>query len=293
MSEALPPGVTALHALPADHHRGPWESMVVPDGLRERLLGTALLSLRHAPSLAQLSGPPHGLVLLTGPPGTGKSTLCQGLAQETAQALSKRGATTLVEVDPHAFPSELLGESQRAIGDLFSDTLPEIAARRPHTIVIIDEVEAFAVRRSAASFEANPVDVHRATDAVLAGLDMLRRTSPRVLLLCTSNFPAGIDEAFLSRTDLVVRTELPDRAALAAIIRSALSELAVAWPGLGSLASDAALQDELAAITLGIDGRRARKLVLTALGTRPELALEPEALGRDDLLRAAHEIVDW
>jgi SpoVK/Ycf46/Vps4 family AAA+-type ATPase len=294
MAEArLPQGITGLHVLPADHHRGPWESMVVPDSLRERLLGTALLVLRHAPALAQLSGPPHGLVLLSGPPGTGKSTLCQGLAQEAALALSTRGATTLVEVDPHSFPSELLGESQRAISRLFSDTLPEIAARRPHTVVIIDEVEAFAVRRSAASFEANPVDVHRATDAVLAGLDLLRRTSPRVLVLCTSNFPAGIDEAFLSRSDLVVHTELPDLPALTAIIRSTMAEVAVLWPGIRPLASDSALHEELAAITLGIDGRRARKLALHALSVRPELALDPELLVRDDLVRAAKEIVTW
>ena len=36
--------------------------------------------------------------------------------------------------------------------------------------MLIDEVESFAVRRSLASFETNPVDVQRATDAVLAGL---------------------------------------------------------------------------------------------------------------------------
>jgi hypothetical protein len=39
--------------------------------------------------------------------------------------------------------------------------------------VLIDEVESFAVARSAASFAANPVDVHRATDAVLAGIDAI------------------------------------------------------------------------------------------------------------------------
>lgn len=286
----LPQGVSGLHVLPADHHRGPWESMVVDDSVRRRMLGTALLVLSHAPALAQLSGPPHGLVLLTGPPGTGKSTLCRGLAQEAASALSTRGATTLVEIEPHAFPSELLGESQRAIYRLFAETLPEIAARRPHTIVVIDEVEAFAVRRSAASFEANPVDVHRATDAVLAGLDLLRATSPRLLLLCTTNFAAGIDEAFLSRADLVLHTEIPDRQALAAIFRSTLHELGVIWPALRRLGEDASLHDELAETAHGIDGRRARKLALSALGERPELALDPERVTREDLLRAAKEL---
>jgi SpoVK/Ycf46/Vps4 family AAA+-type ATPase len=265
--------------------------MVVAESLRRRLLGTALLVLRHSSALSQLSGPPHGLILLYGPPGTGKSTLCQGLAQEAASALSTRGATTLVEIDPHAFPSELLGESQRTVRRLFAETLPEIGARRPHMIVIIDEVEAFAVRRSSASLDANPVDVHRATDAVLAGLDHLRATTPRVLLLCTTNFPSGIDEAFLSRTDLVVHTELPGPDALAAIIRSTLAELAVLWPELRPLAEDASLHSELAAITAGIDGRRARKLALSALGDDPRVALDPTTLGRDDLVRAAEELL--
>src|SRR5690606_9074534 len=74
----LPPGVSGIHVLPADHHDGPWDSIITPPGVKERLLGTAVLVLRHGRKLQQLSGAPHGLVVLSGPPGTGKSTLCQG-----------------------------------------------------------------------------------------------------------------------------------------------------------------------------------------------------------------------
>ena len=77
----LPLGISGIHVLPADHHNGPWESIVVPPGVKERLLGTAVLVLRHGRALGSLSGPPHGLVVLAGPSGTGKTTLCQGLAQ--------------------------------------------------------------------------------------------------------------------------------------------------------------------------------------------------------------------
>jgi pachytene checkpoint protein 2 len=216
----LPPGISGMHVLPADHHDGPWDSMVVPAGTKERLLGTAQLVLRHGRALQSLSGPPHGVIVLAGPPGTGKTTLCQGLAQASARAGSGRGATTFVEIDPHAFPSEMLGESQRAARRLFVETLPEIAARRPHTVVLVDEIEALAVRRSTASFETNPVDVHRATDAVLDGLDALRSSSPHVLLLCTTNFLPAVDEAFLSRADLVMHLGLPDDDVLARILRS-------------------------------------------------------------------------
>lgn len=282
----LPQGVTGIHVLPADHHDGPWDSIITPPGLKDRLLGTAVLVLRHGRALTQLSGPPHGLVVLAGPPGTGKTTLCQGLAQVAAMAVAKRGASTFVEVDPHAFPSELLGESQRAVRRLFTETLPELAARRPHTIVLVDEVEALAVRRSAASFEANPVDVHRATDAVLAGLDALRATCPHVLLLATTNFAAGVDEAFLSRADLVLRLDLPDAEVITRIVASSLAELAVLWPALRPLATDEAVHAKVAGLCVGFDGRRVRKAILSAIAQRPELAEDPARLTADDLYAA-------
>mgnify|MGYP000144326723 FL=1 len=282
-----PPGIVGVHALPADHHEGPWESILTPPGLKERLLGTSLLILRHGRALGQLNGAPHGLVLLSGPPGTGKTTLCQGLAQKVALALAPRGATTFVEIDPHAFPSDMLGEGPRAVLRLFSDTLPELAARRPHTIVLVDEIEALAVRRSTASFETNPVDVHRATDALLSGLDLLRRTCPQVLVLGTTNFAAAVDEAFLDRADLVLRLGLPDRDTIAEILRQTLAESAAVFPGLAGLADDGDLVADLAERLDGLDGRRVRKLVLSAMSSHPELALDPGRVGADDLRAAA------
>ena len=270
-----PAGIVGVHVLPADHHEGPWESIVTPPGLKERLLGTALLLLRHGRSLSQLSGAPHGLILLSGPPGTGKTTLCQGLAQKVALALSTRGATTFVEIDPHAFPSDMLGEGPRAVMRLFSDTLPELAARRPHTIVLVDEIEALAVRRSAASFDTNPVDVHRATDALLSGLDALRKSCPQVLVLGTTNFSVAVDEAFLDRADLVLRLGLPDEDTIAEILRQTIAETASVFPGLNGMVGDESLIAHLAAHCLGLDGRRVRKLLLSAMGSSPELALDP------------------
>lgn len=286
-ASTLPPGVVGLHALPADHHDGPWDSMIVPPGTKERLLSTALLVLRHGRRLTTLAAAPHGLIVLAGPPGTGKTTLAQGLAQAAALAMAPRGATTLVEVDPHAFPSDMLGESQRAVSRLFIDTLPELAARRPHTVVIIDEIEAFAVRRSTASFETNPVDVHRATDAVLMGLDLLRARCPHVVLVVTTNFLEAVDEAVLSRADLVLATDLPDEATVEQILRSSLQELAAQWPDLQKLAEDRPLHAKLASRCVGLDGRRIRKTVLAALATRPEVALEPGLMTADDLMDAA------
>lgn len=288
----LPPGVLSLHTLPAEHHEKDWDRIFVPIEIKQRLLNQALLTLLHGKKLSTLAGLPHGLIVLAGPPGTGKTTLGRGLAQVAASALSTRGATTLVEINPHAFPSDMLGESQRNISRLMMDTVPEIAARRPHTVVLIDEVESFAVRRASASFETNPVDVHRATDAVLMGIDSISKALPSVLFVATTNFFEAVDEAFLSRADLVMHFTLPDRATIVSILHHSLEELAVVWPAMRSLLDQRKELERIATLCIGWDGRRVRKLILAALAQRSEVAKDPGLLTMEDLSRAVRQSND-
>jgi len=292
---ALPPGVLSMHVLPAEHHDRDWDAIIVPREVKERLLAQALLVLQHGRKLSMLSGLPHGLIVLAGPPGTGKTTMARGLAQVAALALAREGATTLLEINPHAFPSDMLGESQRNVTRLLAETIPEIAARRPFTVVLIDEVESFAVSRSAASFEANPVDVHRATDAVLLGIDEVAKKLPSVLFVTTTNFIEAVDAAFLSRADLLMRFSLPDTETIARILESAIGELAVQWPKVAPLAQDKARIAALAGMCAGWDGRRVRKLVLAALAQRLEVARDPSLLTWEDFLAAARKKggVEW
>jgi SpoVK/Ycf46/Vps4 family AAA+-type ATPase len=277
-ADSLPRGIASVHALPSSHHEGPWDHIVTPPGTKERLLGTAVLTMRYGRRLAALPGPPSGLILLAGPPGTGKTTLAQGLAQAAALAVADRGATTFIEIDPHAMPSEMLGESQRNVVRLLRDVVPELARGRPHVIVLVDEVDSFAVRRDLASFETNPVDVQRATDAVLTGLDHLAATLPGTLIVTATNFLPAVDGAFLSRADLVVELGLPDADARAQIVAAALADLAGLWPSFKVLAEDRDLHAELAVLTEGWDGRRVRKLPLAVIGADPALAYDPAKL---------------
>lgn len=252
--------------------------------MKDRLLNQAIFSLRHRRRLDGLRSSLQGLIVLVGPTGTGKSTAARGLVGAAARSLSGIGATTFVELDPHVLPSEMLGESQRNVAKLLESSLPELAQRRPFSAVLIDEVESFAPRRSLASFETNPADLHRATDAALTGLDRLAEECPATLFIATTNFPHAVDEALLSRADLVENFGLPDRRARAWIIRDSLDILAEKWDSLTSLAKDDGLIDELASLCDGTDGRSIRKLVTSSVTRRESVAWEPGALTSDDLL---------
>ncbi len=281
----LPRGIRSFATLPAHEHEDYWDSIVVPPQIKDRLLGTALLSMVHGRKLA--SAAPacalNGLVVLAGPPGTGKSTLARGLTRTAAHALRDSGSTAVMEIDAHALPSEMLGESQRNVVRLLRDAVPELARRGRYAMVVIDEVESFAVDRRTASFDTNPVDVQRATDAVLEGLDRLRAELPGTVLVTTTNFPDAIDEAFLSRADLVAELALPDAPTRQEILRRTLLDLIAVWPALAGLVADEKLLGELALATDGWDGRALRRLPLAAASADPTVARDPGQLGADDL----------
>jgi pachytene checkpoint protein 2 len=278
----LPSGIARITKLPGNGSVS-WDHLFLPDGLKERLLSFAVVALLHREKLSAARGAPQGLVLFSGPPGTGKTTAARGLASAAAEALAEHGVTALVEVDPHALPSDMLGQSQRNVIRLLSRSLPEVAAGSRFTVVLADEVEALATSRAAASFDTNPADLHRATDAVLWGLDHLAAQHPSLLVVATTNFPEAVDAAFLNRADLVVPFALPDAEQVTRIVRDCLDELAAVWPELGALAEAPGLADRVAARCLGLDGRRIRKLTTAALTTRPEVARDPRLLTEQDL----------
>lgn len=267
----IPPGIEGiveLVDLPDPEWGDRWDRIVLPADQKARLLNYLVFSLRHRATLREVALPVHGLVVLAGPPGTGKTTLAGGLAHRAAVEIGS--PILFVDINPHAFPSQLLGESQRSVARLFERTLPDIAKRGVPTIVLLDEVEALAVSRTGASLETNPVDVHRATDAVLAGVDHVARTCRNVTFVATTNHRSGVDAAFLSRADLIEEVGYPDAAAIRAILADTLAELTDAPLDEAALA---ALAARCAASEL--DARQVRKLVLRAICDSPELAREP------------------
>ena len=260
-----------------------WEAIILDQSLKDRILAQAILNFTVRPQLDRAKVPLHGIILLVGPPGTGKTSLGRGLASKTAHAFP--GANFhFLEVEPHALASAALGRSQQAVKHLLGNVIAEQAAYGP-AIVLLDEVETLAADRSKMSLEANPVDVHRATDAVLAQLDQLATSYPQLLFVATSNFPKAIDGAFLSRVDQIFTVERPNSEACKAIVSDTLTALGAKFQKIKQLTHQREIQS-LGARCLGLDGRQIRKTVLSALTLNKATAVDPNKLTMDDLVAA-------
>ena len=64
-----------------------WEALVVAREFKDRLLCQALLNFTLRPVVKRADVPLHGVILLTGVPGTGKSSLARALASRTAESI--------------------------------------------------------------------------------------------------------------------------------------------------------------------------------------------------------------
>jgi SpoVK/Ycf46/Vps4 family AAA+-type ATPase len=287
---ALPTGLADTRMLPDPEFLALWDSILIASEIKDQLLSQAVLNFTVRTKIPRATLPLHGVILLVGVPGTGKTSLAKGLATRTAEVLDGRvvgGAFRFVEVDPHALSSGSLGKTQRAVTELFSSTIVEQAALGP-TIVLLDEVETVLADRSKLSLEANPIDVHRATDAALVQLDHLAESHPNVLFVATSNFPQAIDAAFVSRADLVLTIPPPDERGRLAILQHTLTGMAGVFPRLRTLADSPDLVN-VARSSEGLDGRTMRKLVATACTRDKETAIDPGRLTLHALLEAARD----
>jgi SpoVK/Ycf46/Vps4 family AAA+-type ATPase len=283
-ADELPKGIQRSRSLPDPALGALWDSIVLDERIKMQLLSQAVLNFTMRPKVDRSVIPLHGVILLVGPPGTGKTSLARGLAHRTAQAFPRSGFR-LLEVEPHTLTSSAMGKTQRAVSDLFSQSIAEAATLGP-TVVLLDEVETLAADRSKMSLEANPVDIHRATDAVLVQLDLLAERFSNLLFLATSNFPEAVDSAFTSRCDLVLQVPLPDREACRRILSDCLIGLAKTYPAIGRLVDGPAI-GRAADECVGLDGRAIRKTVANALAVDPETAMDPSRLSLEAIVFAA------
>jgi len=138
-------------------------------------------------------------VLFEGPPGTGKTTSAKIIAQQVN--------IPLIYMPIESIMSKYYGESEKRFAEIFDS-----AKHLGKAVIFIDEIDAIAASRDG--------DLHEASRRILSTL--LRKidsfeSSTDVLLICATNRKQDLDSAMLSRIDLSVRFELPDKHSRVAI----------------------------------------------------------------------------
>jgi transitional endoplasmic reticulum ATPase len=201
------------------------------------------LGFHHTEVLARLGTTPQLGILVTGPAGSGKTTLVRAVAAAVGASVVRRWAPGIAALEASAAAAAL----REAVAE---------AIRRGPAVLLIEDVEALAPRE-----DAKPVAT------VL--LDVVGRAvaTPGVAVVCTSARPEGVSPELRrpGRLDHELSVPLPDRAGRRALLDVLLRS--------SPLASDVHL-DEIAEKTPGF-------VAADLLALRREAAVRAAARQRD------------
>jgi transitional endoplasmic reticulum ATPase len=247
-----------------------WEDVGGLAQIKERLVEAVEWPLHYADLFTQAGiRPPKG-ILLTGPPGCGKTLLAKAIASESK--------VNFISVKGPALLSKYVGDSEKGVREMFHK-----AKQAAPCIIFFDEIDALVPARGAGGSDAHVSE--RVLSQFLAEVDGVEELKG-VLFLGATNRPDMLDPAILrpGRFDVIVAIPLPDEQSRREIFEVHLRNKPLA-PGIDVQKLAATTQDFSGAEIQGVCTKAALRAVRRAVAGRIGRPEDPAAvlIGPDDL----------
>ena len=168
---------------------------------KDALIEAIIWPQQHKAAFARLKLGPVSGVLMSGPPGSGKTLLARALACESGM--------NFIPVRPGKVMSQFLGNAEREISEIFNK-----ARQSAPCIIFFDELDALAPRRA-----GKDAVLDRIVAQLLTEMDGLAANND-VVVLAATNRAEAIDPAVTrpGRFDMTIPIPLPDTVTRQAII---------------------------------------------------------------------------
>jgi transitional endoplasmic reticulum ATPase len=247
LREVEPSAIREVFAEVSEVH---WDDVGGLDATKQQLIQAVEWPLKHPDLFAQAAVKPPRGILLTGPPGCGKTLLAKAVAHETE--------VNFISVKGPALLSMYVGESEGAVREVFKK-----ARQAAPCILFFDEIDSLVPARRSGSSDSHVAE--RVISQFLTELDGVEELNG-VLVLGATNRPDILDPAVLrpGRFDVVLEIPPPDEEGRKAIFRIGLR---------GKPLAEGIRIEELAAATQGFTGAD-----IQAVCTRAALAAIRDAV---------------
>ncbi len=173
-----------------------WEDVGGLGGVKQRLREAVQWPLQYPELFAQAGIAPVKGILLTGPPGCGKTLL--------AKALASQSGINFISVKGPELLSKYVGESERALREIFHK-----ARQAAPCMIFFDEIDSLAPMRGMSGADSGVSE--RVASQLLTELDGIEELKG-VLVLAATNREDRLDPALLrpGRLEEIIRFPLPD-----------------------------------------------------------------------------------
>ena len=224
--------------LEASYPKARLREMILNDVLADQIR-RVIREQRHAGRIVEHGLSPRRKLLLTGPPGTGKTMTASVLAGELGLPLCQVRLDRLI--------TRYMGETAAKLRQIFDVT------SRTRGVYFFDEFDAIGAHRGI------PNDVGEIRRVLNSFLQMIEQDRSHSLIVAATNQPAILDAALFRPFDDILHYEIPDEPKIVRLLKARLSAAAakeVRWQRLADLAaglsfaeitraSDEALKDAL------------------------------------------------